>query len=400
MWKMKLGEVFSSLFLLTNSITWFSLTWFVIGDLVGLTSFYNLLLVSICYYGAFIIFAILGATLLYKNFRKKLWLFSWILLGVFVCVFSTILIVDGVLVNFIVIAFTLGAFVGVGMPTCLAFFADYTKIENRGLVGATVFFAIQLFTALIYIPTRNLSVPNKFLVLGVWRLLGVIGIFFYQPIEKLSEKHSTLSFFSIITEKSFSFYFVPWFLFCLVNFIEAPLLEHFFGLELFSTHMIIGIVVASISAFVGGILCDSKGRKSATIAGFILLGISYAILSFFSEMQFSRIVFMLFEGTAWGILYVSFIFVVWGDLSEGRVRERYYFIGGIPFLLSGLIEVLAKPFVELIQIETSFSLASFFLFLAILPLLYAPETLPEKKIKERELKKYIEKARKIKEKYD
>jgi hypothetical protein len=43
-------------------------------------------------------------------------------------------------------------------------------------------------------------------------------------------------------------------------------------------------------------------------------------------------------------------------------------------------------------------LASSFLFLAILPLLYAPETLPEKKIKERELKEYLKKASKMKEK--
>jgi len=44
------------------------------------------------------------------------------------------------------------------------------------------------------------------------------------------------------------------------------------------------------------------------------------------------------------------------------------------------------------------SIASFFLFLAVLPLFYAPETLPEKEIKERELKEYLKKARKIKEK--
>jgi nucleotide-binding universal stress UspA family protein len=41
-----------------------------------------------------------------------------------------------------------------------------------------------------------------------------------------------------------------------------------------------------------------------------------------------------------------------------------------------------------------FSFAAFFLFLAVLPLVYAPETLPEKTMKDRELKKYIEKAQK------
>jgi hypothetical protein len=39
-----------------------------------------------------------------------------------------------------------------------------------------------------------------------------------------------------------------------------------------------------------------------------------------------------------------------------------------------------------------FSFASVFLFLAVLPLIYAPETLPEKTMKDRDLKSYIEKA--------
>jgi hypothetical protein len=71
----------------------------------------------------------------------------------------------------------------------------------------------------------------------------------------------------------------------------------------------------------------------------------------------------------------------------------------MPFLLSNLISALVRPFVEVVPITASFSLASFFLFLAILPLLYAPETLPEKVMKNRELKSYIEKAQKAKEKY-
>lgn len=35
------------------------------------------------------------------------------------------------------------------------------------------------------------------------------------------------------------------------------------------------------------------------------------------------------------------------------------------------------------------------MFLAVLPLVYAPETLPEKHMKERELKNYLDKAKKI-----
>lgn len=46
-----------------------------------------------------------------------------------------------------------------------------------------------------------------------------------------------------------------------------------------------------------------------------------------------------------------------------------------------------------------FPFASFFLFIAVLPLFYAPETLPEKIMKKRELTIYVEKAQEIAEKY-
>jgi hypothetical protein len=44
----------------------------------------------------------------------------------------------------------------------------------------------------------------------------------------------------------------------------------------------------------------------------------------------------------------------------------------------------------MVQTATAFSWASFFLFLAVLPSIYALETLPEKTIKERELKECVE----------
>ncbi len=66
----------------------------------------------------------------------------------------------------------------------------------------------------------------------------------------------------------------------------------------------------------------------------------------------------------------------------------------MPFLFSNLISILVQPFADTIPIASSFSLASLFLFLAILPLLYAPETLSEKIMKDRELKNYIAKAQK------
>ena len=131
-------------------------------------------------------------------------------------------------------------------------------------------------------------------------------------------------------------------------------------------------MIISITAIPAGILCDLKGRKITGIAGFVFLGLGYAFLSIFSGAGIiAYIFFMVFDGIAWGLLYVNFIFVIWGDLSEGSSREKYYVLGGLPFLLSGLIQVLVQPFAQYINIGLSFSFASFFLFIAMLPLVFA-----------------------------
>jgi hypothetical protein len=48
--------------------------------------------------------------------------------------------------------------------------------------------------------------------------------------------------------------------------------------------------------------------------------------------------------------------------------------------------------VQTLEISTAFSLASFFLFIATVPLLYAPESLSEKLMKSRELFNYVNMA--------
>jgi ABC-type transport system involved in cytochrome bd biosynthesis fused ATPase/permease subunit len=94
------------------------------------------------------------------------------------------------------------------------------------------------------------------------------------------------------------------------------------------------------------------------------------------------------------LLATAFFTTIWGDLGQNGEKEKYYVLGGLPYLLSNFLYVLIKPYASAIPVAAAFSFASFFLFLAVLPLVYAPETLPEKTMKDRELKNYIERAKK------
>jgi len=399
MWKAKIREVFPSLFLLVNSITWFSLTWFVVADLIGkppLNTFNTILLVSSSYFGALLASAIIGATLLSKRLRGKTPLLTWVLLGAVICAIAPAVAPGSSSLNLIFVSIPLGALAGLGIPTCLAFFSENSKSKNRGRNGAVVFFTIQALTAVFYISINTVNVESQFLILAAWRLIGVASVLFLAPKMEIAEEQKA-PLISIVRDKTFYLYFVPWFLFAIVNFIEEPLIEYHFSAEGFvpySVYTIATILIISIAGFLGGVLCDFKGRKVSSILGFVLLGLGFAFLTLLPGTLISQILYVIFGGVAWGILYVTFIFVIWGDISEGKNREKYYVLGGMPFLFSNLISILVKPFAEIIPIASSFSLASLFLFLAILPLLYAPETLSEKILKDRELKNYIAKAQK------
>ena len=100
---------------------------------------------------------------------------------------------------------------------------------------------------------------------------------------------------------------------------------------------------------------------------------------------------------------LSFILILWGDLSQHGSKVKYYTLGAIPFYLSGIIpHVIPETVINDIagNPASAFSLASFFLFAAVMPLVFAPETLPEKKIELRRLKKFADEATKIREKYE
>jgi len=141
------------------------------------------------------------------------------------------------------------------------------------------------------------------------------------------------------------------------------------------------------------------GRKRIIIFGYVMLGLGYAILGLFPNEIISWYLYITVDGIAWGIFALFFFLIMWGEIAEDRTKDKFYLLGIMPFLASTYIELLVEPYARMVSVFASFSLASFFLFVAVLPLVYAPETLSEKSIKHRELKSYLEKAMKTKEKY-
>ena len=385
------------LFLLFNALSWFYMMHIIVNTVLSdLNATYEQNFIIWAVYSMAIIGSSVAGSILSKELPRLNFIYVWMILGAVVSLMPAafgILTVTHVLL----LAILFGISFGLGMPSCLAYFSDHTRVENRGRrSGVTL--AITNLTAPLFavaLSISNLQVNS--IIFAAWRATGLI-IFFLKPEEQSTlENRRNGSFISVLHNRSFVLYFIAWLMFCLVDSFEWPVLRSFFG-EFHYSIFILGPLIASFSALIAGVLSDRVGRKRMVLYGFVALGIAYAVISLFPHVLFSWYSYLVIDSIATGILWVSFILIIWGDLSQPGTREEYYVIGETPYFLSDIIQPLSAPLV-LIPASSAFSLASLFLFLAVLPLLYAPETLPEKKIELRRLRKYVEAARKVKEKH-
>jgi MFS family permease len=394
---------FQAMFMLIfNSFSWYFPLFFFLTDTVEYMQlgYTQLLTVFGLHYAAIAIFAFLGNLLAERYGRNRL-LSLWIFIGVGASASMFLLnpAQEGMLYF---TSFCLGISLGLGFPSCLAFFADHSTVGSKGLFGGITFALTFLGICLLGFMTTLTDFATSVLIFTLWRLAGLLFFFYLKPEEKINQ--TKISYFRILRQKSLILYFIPWIMFCLVNFFEVPffdtqLQQHYLGTNLSYVISIGEFGIGAISALVGGYLSDIIGRKRLIIAAYVIVGIGYAVLSISFMTPVVFYIYVLLDGVVWGIFMLMFFLIIWGDLAEEHLKNRYYLIGNLPFILSTFLPIIVKPYIGTVPLFTAFSLASFFLFLAIIPLIYAPETLPEKQIKDRELRGYIDKAQKIKEKY-
>jgi MFS family permease len=259
-------------------------------------------------------------------------------------------------------------------------------------------FAAFIGIFLIGLVTNTLGFTESVLAFALWRGIGLVVFLAFKTGKTKTEQIPDVDYKSVISKKSFILYIIPWIMFSLVNFFGYSLQQYYWGVEVSTSITVAEFGIGSMVVLISGYFADIVGRKRLIILGYVVLGVGFAMLSILPTGQISIIIFTVLDGIAWGIFALIFFIVVWGDLAENKAKDKYYLLGELPFLISSYISVVVAPYVDVISISAAFSLASFFLFLAVVPLMYAPETLPEKRIRERELKQYIEKAKRIREK--
>jgi len=389
-------EFFIVFILLSNAFTWYYMTLMVMENIplnLGSLSAFRTV-----FYLATIGSSLAGAVLSGKVRRLHL-IYFWMTLGTIIS-FMPSSIYNVTIGHLSIIFILLGISFGIGMPSCLAYLADNTSVENRGRISALIFLFINFIASPLTIIFTAFDLTMNSIILAVWRGIGLAIFAFLKPKERNpTETRKHVSFSSVLQNKSFTLYLIPWSMFSIIDTLEKALLKDFVGADFYRLTFTVSPVIASFSILLGGLLSDRIGRKRVVIYGFVSLGVAYAIIGMAPMLIIAWYFYLAIDAIATGILWITFILILWGDLSPQGVREKYYVIGSIPFFATALIPLSLVPISSLFPASAAFSLASFFLFLAVLPLMYAPETLPEKKIELRRLKGYIGQAKKISDKY-
>jgi MFS family permease len=386
--------------LLVNAFAWFYMAPIMIDGIlegINVTDTQGIIVQSV-YYSGIVISSIIGSILANKINRLK-FIYAWTVMGIAASVVP-ILFSSFIWIDCLIISIFLGASFGLGIPSCLSYFADVTQVENRGRISGIILLTANMAAPILAIAFSGLDLTTALIVFAGWRSLGLI-VFFLQPNEKNSSSERKLgeSFSGIIKDKTFGFYLLAWIMFCLVDRIGGPLVIDSLG-DVSEIMIITSPIIASITALIAGIVADWIGRKKIVLYGFISLGIAYALVGIILGEPLVNYFFVVINGITAGLLFVTFILILWGDMSQSGSREIYYTIGIIPLFLTEIIGLALDGYFIQIQETSIFSVAAFFLFLAVLPLLYAPETLPEKKIELRRVRKYVEAARKVKERHE
>ncbi|MFX1538325.1 MAG: hypothetical protein ACFFDI_29395 [Promethearchaeota archaeon] len=387
--------------LLLNTFSWYFVSQLMvtrIGNVFDNACFENLCL-ELAYPISIIASAFVGSVLLARA-RKIPFFYVWLLLGVFASLCLAIP-VGSSLSAWLILISILGASLGLGMPLCLSYFTELVPIENRGKVGGIILFATT-FTAplgLIAMDVMDLMLSAVFLaLLRAWSLpLLFLTSEKNVPSEMNVKKSPSIS--SVLYNRTFSLYFVAWLMFALVDSFGGVIVD----LNIGEFQFFIGIVepiITGFSALIGGVISDWVGRKRVLIFGFVSLGMAYATIGFLWEtLPVSWFFYFIIDGIALGLLWVILTIVLWGEVGR-YATEKYYAVGEAPFFLTQILYLLLAPYIALIPEYGVFSLAAFFLFIAVIPLLYARETLPEKKIQQRQLKIYTKEALKLKQKIE
>ena len=167
-------QEFPAILAVINSFVWTIFSFTILGSIINESTYSEVekTILFLMFYSTVGITAIIGA----KTFPRartvslKIWFFS--------SAVSTFLLVflsnNNLTLTTLLIAL-FGASTGVGMPSCLGYFADATKIEKRGFSSGVIWSGVGFSILLLAFLASLLDNAGVIILIGLWRFIGGIG---------------------------------------------------------------------------------------------------------------------------------------------------------------------------------------------------------------------------------
>ena len=381
------------LLLVSNAVSWYYiaqqyLTFLLSSVYYPLDNVTESTVMSV-YFISMLFSIVAGATLSAKTGRASL-LSVWILFGMAIGPLS-LFIGAGSIFHLIFIAVGFGVGAGFGVPTCLAYFRDFTSSEERGRIAGIITFATYLLVALIMVIGGNLNLTSLSIMATIWRGWGLISIPQILKLDAVKAERA-VSYYFIIREKSFVLYFIPWIAFCIIDALDMTIIKNLYPPETIGNIAIIGHFTGAIFCLLSGVLADNIGRRSTISYAMILFGVGYLMILTL-PLGLSWLFFSVALGIAWGTLTVIYLTVVWGDLGPYGASEKHYSFGIVPDFLAQALGKFFEKAVSSFSPTFLFSVSTFAIFCAIIPVLFVDETLDKKATEMRRIRSYIEEGK-------
>ena len=342
--------------------------------------------------GLFFAFGILSAiiaSLIADKVNRKKFFIIWLIIGVLSTL--SLAVIQGLFLS-IIFCIILGLSLGFVLPSSMASIADATTIEERGRVSGTTILEtfVIAFLAIAIISMLGEGILTIIIIVSLVRLVSLFAfVIDKSEIKTIKEKTRLQK----STYREFAYYLIPWIIFALT----AGLAWNLIPTEDYSSVISLGTIFRyafiAIFGLIWGVVADRVGRKQPIILGLILLGISFAGLGY--DMNETTVLFyLIISGIAWASFLTTYLAIP-GDLSDYRLREKFYALVITPLIVLFGLSMLDPNFLGDFEASSFSQILSLLLFLSIIPVLRAKETLKESKIRQRKMKEYTQKVGKI-----
>jgi hypothetical protein len=285
-----------------------------------------------------------------------------------------------------ILIFLLTTIFAFGLLGFFNFFKNVTTTINRGRVaGITAFIVLPTVFLLELIPQNSFN-NLYFLLLTFFLNAGsLICAIFKNNRNSLEAKSSSPE---KLEKRVIFLYSIPWILFSIANVTLAQNISSNVVLNSSSTlHIfLIGLqaIGVNVGALLAGFLSDFYGRKFTLILSLTLYGISAVIQGVFNNVVLSVGYFT--SGISWGLLFVLYSLVIFGDLSNKHNSSKIYAIGLLTYFSATTISLIYQVNMPIITMASL--LTCFVVFLSVIPVFLAPELISTD-LEKMKMKKYL-----------